>query len=79
MPVYIVAHTNRNGASHSRPVVAQSAAEALELREGELGIVEHDPAFTVTVTERPDLDGHYEALLVDGERRRRIDEWCDRR
>lgn len=80
MPVYLVEFLyTPNGNRVSRPVVATCADEAQAVMELEHELAEGDPNFTWTVTERPDPDGQYAALLMDGERRRRMDELMARR
>ena len=76
MPIYEVMHLYKpNGNRISRPMVATSAEEAIDLREGELEIAADDPHFEVTVREIPDPDGSYEALLREAERRRWRDDF----
>lgn len=80
MAVYIVQFTYLpNGNKCSRPIVADCPEDAQAFMEVEHELAEHDPNFAWTVTERPDPDGQYAADLLDGERRRRMDELMARR
>jgi hypothetical protein len=58
MTLYRVRHiSKRNGNSYDNQLVADSAAEAVAIREGELGISGDYGTYDVTVEPVPDPDG----------------------